>query len=209
MRTRIKFCGITTPEDAVTAARFGADAIGFVFYPSASAAIDAASAANASRVLPPFVATVALFVDADTSTVNEVIETVSPDYLQFHGGEDAAYCRQFGVPYIKACRVRSVDDIATVQAAHPDSRGILLDAHVEGVPGGTGKSFDWSCIPSSNANQPFIVAGGLTAGNVGDLIRRVHPWGVDVSGGIAVDGNRQRKDWDKMAAFSQAVRDAN
>lgn len=208
MRTRIKFCGITCAEDAGAAAAAGADAVGFVFYPPAAAAVDAETAAAIAAQLPPFVATVALFVNHSAGEVERITSILRPQWLQFHGDEDAAYCRQFGMPYIKACRVRAAEDIAATVAAHPDAAGLLLDAHVEGLPGGTGQSFDWSLLPPQ-ADKPLIVAGGLTQATVGELVRRQQPWGVDTSTGVAEDSNRRRKNSDKMQAFVREVYEAN
>lgn len=209
MRTRIKFCGITNPACAAAAARAGADAVGFVFYPPAPVAVDAEAAARAAAALPPFVAKVALFVDAEVDTVRRVVEVLRPQYLQFHGGEDAAFCRQFNTPYIKARRVRAAADIRAARAEHPDCCALLLDAYADDKPGGTGKTFDWSLLPSGGGGAPLIVAGGLTAENVGGLIRAARPWAVDVSSGVAEDGNRRRKNYDKMKSFYANVRDAD
>lgn len=208
MRTRIKFCGITCVEDALAAAAAGADAVGFVFHTPAAAAVDAATAGAIATRLPPFVAAVALFVNHSCSEVENIIHTVRPQWLQFHGDEDATHCRQFGLPYIKACRVRAAGDIEAMTAAHPDAAGILLDAHVPGIPGGTGQTFDWSLLPPQ-PDKPLIVAGGLTATLVGQLVRQCRPWGVDTSTGVAEDNNRRRKNSDKMQAFVREVYEAN
>lgn len=215
MRTRVKFCGISAAADAAAAARAGADAIGFVFYAPAAAAVTAAQAAAAAAALPPFVQTVALFVDAPAREVFAVQKTLRPHLLQFHGDETREFCAQFAQPYIKACRVRGAADITNTARAHPNCAALLLDAYVENRPGGTGQQFDWSHIPRAAAadnsppQPPLIIAGGLTAENVGALIRAARPWAVDVSGGICEDTNRRRKNWDKMTAFIRSVRHAD
>ena len=143
-RVRIKICGITRVEDALAAAAAGADAVGLVFFAGSKRCVDAARAREIVAALPPFVSAVGLFVNAGADEVRRVLDSVPLDLLQFHGDEDAAYCRRFGRPYLKAVRVRSADDICRAQAAYPDARALLLDAYVEGEYGGTGRSFDWS-----------------------------------------------------------------
>ena len=208
MRTRIKFCGITCATDAQAAAAAGADALGLVFYPPSPSAINIADAANILPAIPPFVEVIALLVNAAEEEVNHIIQQVRPSCLQFHGDEDAQYCRSFGLPYIKACRVQHRDDIVQTMREHDTARGILLDSKNQKQYGGSGKSFDWRLIPANNP-KPLIVAGGLSAQTVGALIRTHRPWAVDVSGGIAADDCRRRKDCDKMNAFIQQVQRAD
>ena len=207
-RTRVKFCGITCREDAHAAAEAGADSVGFLFYPPAPAALTAEEAAAAAAALPPFVSTVALFVNAAAEEVRRVITALNPALLQFHGDEAADFCRRFERPYLKACRVKNAEDIAAAAAAHPDCSGLLLDAYAEGCRGGSGQQFDWEHIPF-DCPLPLIIAGGLNADNVGDLIRAARPWGVDTSSGIAEINDRRRKNSDKMKAFMKSVRDAD
>ena len=206
-RTRVKFCGITNVEDALAAAHFGADAIGLVFYPPAATAMDLPSAAAIVRALPPFITPVALFVNAKATVVKEVITTVRPALLQFHGDESAEECAQYGVPYIKACRARDRQAVAETLAEHSGQAcGLLLDAAVKGQYGGSGQLFDWNLIPKESPLR-LIVAGGLTAATVGDLIRHHQPFAVDVSSGIAADDKR-RKNWDKMRKFMETINNA-
>lgn len=208
MRTRIKFCGIAGEEDARTAAQAGADAAGFVLYPPSPSAVGVEEAAAAARTLPPFVSAVTLFVNAEADFVKKAVREICPALLQFHGEEDAAYCESFGLPYVKACRVGEEGDVARVFREHPSARGFLLDAKAEGVYGGSGKSFDWRFIPR-DPPAPIIVAGGLRHEIVGDMIRAHRPWGVDVSGGVSRDGDRRRKDFEKMRRFAEEVRNAD
>ncbi|MGU9951299.1 MAG: phosphoribosylanthranilate isomerase [Gammaproteobacteria bacterium WSBS_2016_MAG_OTU1] len=207
-RTRIKFCGITCAEDAQAAAQAGADAIGLVFYPPAVVAITPQEAVDIAQAVPPFVAVVALFVNADTALVNEVVQSVRPSLLQFHGDEDPNYCQSFNTPYIKACRVQTPDDIRQSIKSHRNARGVLLDAKVEGMYGGSGRTFDWTMIPDA-ATMPLIIAGGLTAATVGELIIAHRPWAVDASSGVATDSDKRRKEYDKMTAFVKQVKDAD
>lgn len=207
-RTRVKFCGIGCGEDVAAAVAAGGDALGFVFYPPAEVAVTVAAAAAMVGGLPPFVTTVALFVNAEAALVEEVVRTVRPNLLQFHGDEEAGFCTRFGVPYVRACRVRTAADIAAAAAAHPAAVGILADAFVPGRRGGTGARFDWGLIPRGLA-VPLIVAGGLTAENVGGLVREVRPFAVDVSGGVAEMGCRRRKNFGKMRDFVKKVAEAD
>lgn len=207
MRTRVKFCGITCAEDAAAAAACGADAIGLNFHPPAAVAVSPDEAAGIARRLPPFVEVVALFVNAESAAVRAAADAARPHLLQFHGEEEAGFCMQFGVPYIKVCRVQSAEDIRRAAAAHPECRALLLDSHVAGTPGGSGRRFDWRLIPS-DLELPLIVAGGLTAENVGEVVRQVRPWGVDVSSGIAGE-NRRRKNQSRMRDFMRSVQHAD
>lgn len=202
MRTRVKICGITRAEDALEAARLGADAIGLVFYPPSPRAVTPAQAAEVVRELPPFVTRVGLFVNAEREDIAAAIETAQLDLLQFHGDESPAACRGHGRPWIKALRMAPEMDVAAQMARYPDAQGILLDAWRPGVPGGTGETFDWDRIPAQRP-RPLILAGGLAPENVAGAIRRVRPWAVDVSGGV--ERAKGIKDADRMAAFIREV----
>ena len=181
MRTRVKICGITRPEDARVAAEFGVDAIGLVFYPKSPRYVDAEQAKIIIAALPPFVTTVGLFMDADD--IASVVKSVSLDLLQFHGDECPADCGQYGLPYIKAVAMQDGIDYALYTASYPDAAGFLLDSHSTGQAGGTGKTFDWSQIPKKQ-DKPLILAGGLTPENVAEAISEVQPYGVDLSSGV-------------------------
>lgn len=202
---RSKICGITRVEDALAAAEAGADAIGLVFYARSPRAVSPRQAAEIVAALPPFVTSVGLFVDAERNLVEEVLDTVPLDLLQFHGNEEPAQCEGYRRPYIKALRVRSTADILHGAARYPGARGLLLDTYVEGVPGGTGLAFDWSLIPAGLA-RPLILAGGLTVENVRAAIGQVRPYGVDVSGGVEMA--KGIKDAARVRAFLDEVRRA-
>jgi phosphoribosylanthranilate isomerase len=205
VRTRIKICGITRPGDARAAADAGADAIGLVFYPPSPRFLSVERAVEIRDALPPFVQTVALFVNADAAQVSQVLGRVKPAMLQFHGEETPDFCAQFGVPFVKACRVRpGLDPVAYLQ---PFSRATawLVDSFVPEY-GGVGESFDWSLVPRSLA-RPLILSGGLHSANVAQAIRAVRPWGVDVSSGV--ESAKGVKDAAKMAAFVAEVRNAD
>jgi phosphoribosylanthranilate isomerase len=204
--TAIKICGLTREADALAAARLGAHALGFVFYSRSPRNVKPAQAASIVQRLPPFVTTVGLFVNADAEEVHGLLRTVPIDLLQFHGDEPPEYCAQFGRPYIKALRVRAGVDLLQYAQRYEGARGLLLDAFVEGTPGGTGSSFDWSLIPAS-LPLPVVLSGGLSAANVVAAIQRVRPCAVDVSSGVeAAPGI---KDAQKMQEFFQGVRNAD
>ena len=205
MRTRVKICGITRPADARAAADAGADAIGLVFYPPSPRYLSTERAAEIRDALPPFLQTVALFVNADAAQVSQVIGRVHPAMLQFHGDETAEFCAQFGVPFVKACRIRP--GIDALEYLRPFSRAAawLLDSFVPEY-GGIGESFDWSLVPAERS-RPLILSGGLDRGNVARAIRAVRPWGVDVSSGV--ESAKGIKDAAKMAAFIAEVRHAD
>lgn len=205
MRTRVKICGITRDEDALAAVEYGADAIGFVFYEPSPRHVTVERAASIALRLPPFVTTVALFVNAEADAIARVVGEVGVDLLQFHGQECAAYCAQHGRPWIRAVRMKPDTDLISAQAEFAAGRGLLLDAYRPGVPGGTGETFDWDRIPPQLAPR-IVLAGGLGPGNVGDAIRRVRPYAVDVSGGVEAD--KGIKDPDKIKAFIEEVRRA-
>ncbi len=202
MRTRVKICGITRPEDAGAAVRLGVDAIGLVFHPDSPRAVDLRRAVEIVRALPPFVTLVGLFVDPPQGRVETVLAALSLDLLQFHGRESAARCRGFGRPYIKALTAEVGSDIAARAAEYPDAVGILLDAEVDGRSGGTGRTFDWRWVPEG-LNRPLILAGGLCPENVAEAIRAVRPYAVDVSSGV--ESAKGIKDAARMAAFVRGV----
>lgn len=208
--TAIKICGITREQDALAAARSGANAIGLVFYAKSPRYVTPARAAQLIRALPPFVMSVGLFVDAPADEVHQTIATARVDLLQFHGHEPPAYCRQFGVPYLKALRVRPGLDLLQYARDYHDAKALLLDTYVEGTPGGTGAVFDWALIPQ-NLPLPVVLSGGLTPENVTSAVRAVKPWAVDVSSGVEIPGsaNKGIKDALKIAAFVTGVRNAD
>ncbi len=205
MRTRIKICGITRAQDGVAAARAGADAIGLVFYPPSPRFLSAERAREIRDALPPFVQAVALFVNADAAQVAQVIGRVHPSLLQFHGEETPEFCGQFGVPYVKACRVAQGVDLLEYLRPFSAASGWLLDAHVAEY-GGVGASFDWSLVPAALA-RPLVLSGGLTKGNVGAAVRRIKPWAVDVSSGV--ESAKGIKDAALIEAFIAEVRNAD
>lgn len=207
VKTRVKICGITRTADAAAAAQAGVDAIGLVFYPASPRFLSAERAREIRDALPPFVQTVALFVNADAASVAQVIGRVHPAMLQFHGDETPDFCAQFGLPYVKAYRTKSgATPGAALEYLRPFSRAAawLFDSHVPEY-GGVGESFDWSLVPATD--KPVILSGGLSQANVAAAIRRVRPWGVDVSSGV--ESAKGIKDAAKIAAFIAEVRNAD
>jgi phosphoribosylanthranilate isomerase len=205
MRTRIKICGITRAEDAVAAARCGADAIGLVFYPPSPRYLSTERAVELRDALPPFVQTVALFVNPDAAQVAQVLQRVRPGLLQFHGEETPDFCGQFGVPFVKACRMKPGGD--ALEYLRPFSRAAawLFDSHVPEY-GGVGEGFDLGLLPVVKEKR-VILSGGLSPASVAEAIRRVRPWGVDVSSGV--ESAKGVKDAAKIAAFVAEVRNAD
>jgi len=205
MNTRIKICGITRLEDALLAAQLGAHALGFVFYPSSPRALSPEQAREMIAALPPFVVSVGLFVNATPEAVRATLEVAPVNLLQFHGDESAAYCEQFGLPYLRAIRIKSDTDLLQYATEFRGAKALLLDTWVDGVPGGTGEQFDWGLIPH-NLPLPIILSGGLNAQIVTKAVQLVRPWAVDVSSGV--ERSKGIKDPIKMANFIQGVRDA-
>ena len=205
VRTRVKICGITRAADAIAAAGAGADAIGLVFYPPSPRFLSVERAREIRDALPPFVQTVALFVNADAAQVAQVIGRVHPAMLQFHGDETPQFCTHFGLPYVKACRVKAGVDALEYLRPFSGAAAWLFDSYVPEY-GGVGESFDLSLLPRS-PGRPVILSGGLTRENVAEAIRSVRPWGVDVSSGV--ESAKGLKDAAKIAAFIAEVRNAD
>ena len=182
VRTRIKICGIREALHGVVAADAGANAIGLVFYRDSPRYVTPGAAANVVAMLPPFVTSVGLFVDADDGKIHDALKTVRLDCLQFHGGETPEFCASFGIPYVRAVNMKEGVDLLEWAGRFSSARALLIDAHVPGIPGGTGQTIDWSAVPR-DLPMPLILSGGLTAENVGPAIRATRPWAVDVSSG--------------------------
>ncbi len=198
MAVRVKICGITRLQDLHAACQAGADALGFVFYEKSPRHVTLDVAAALVRELPPFVQSVGLFVNAEPAFVEAVLRVVPLDLLQFHGDETPAACERFGRPYIKAVRVTADTNLLKCAADFETARGLLLDAYVQGIPGGTGERFDWRLIPA-NMPKPIVLSGGLQPDNVIEAVQQVRPWAVDVSSGV--EASKGIKDPHKTAQF--------
>jgi phosphoribosylanthranilate isomerase len=218
MRTRVKICGITRVEDGIAAAAAGADAIGLVFWPGSPRCVREDEARSIVAALPAFVTVVGLFFDPNPDEVRGALAAVPLDVLQFHGDEAPALCTSFGRPYIKAVPVRPEINLLQYAARYPAALALLFDAFQPGgLPGGTGTTFDWARLPqplTDPMSRRLILSGGLTEHNVASAVRRLRPWGVDVSSGVeASDANgtprRGVKSEARIIAFIRQVRDAD
>lgn len=201
-RTRIKICGLKTIEQAQTVARCGADSIGLVFHQPSPRFIDIDQARAIRRALPAFVTVTALFLNEDQDWIDQVVNEVKPDCLQFHGTERPHDCRHWPLPYIKAIPMASVAEPQAFAEDYSDAQGFLLDSNAAGRQGGSGDTFDWSKIPS-DFRYPLILAGGLTPHNVAEAVAQVRPWAVDVSSGV--EKSRGVKDVSLIEHFCKEV----
>ena len=220
-RTRIKICGMTREQDVDAAVAAGADAVGFILYPSSARYVSADRAADLARRLPPFVTPVLLFVNEAPATIQAACGLVAAAVIQFHGDESVQDCLDASGngarPFLRAARIPLDDaqsfNLVNFASAYSSAQAILLDAHVEGYGGG-GKAFNWSRLPA-NVNAHLVLSGGLTPANVIDGIVQVRPrcksLAVDVSSGVELDGpgNRGVKDPEKIHRFVAAVRAAD
>ncbi len=200
---RTKICGITSIQDAQAAVDFGADALGFVFYPSSPRYIHPSDAAAIIHKLPPFVTCVGLFVNAEHEMLKKTVSDTGVDLVQFHGDESEYECGLSSKPWIKAIRVGEETDLAAEAKRYNAANSLLLDTMVRGSYGGTGKTFDWSLVPK-NIDKPIILAGGLDLENVIGAINVTSPYAVDVSGGVEL--KKGVKDHAKMEEFIKRVR---
>ena len=197
MRVKVKICGIRRPQDLRAAVAAGADALGFVFAPGSSRRLTVEEARVLVALVPAFISRVGLFMDQSQAEVEQVLQRVPLSLLQFHGREEAGFCRQFGLPYVKAVAMGS--DAAPERAARDfaDAAALLLDSHRAGGVGGTGQTFDWGGIP--RMPLPLVLAGGLTPENVRRAVQQVRPWAVDVSSGV--EDAPGEKNPEKMQTF--------
>ena len=206
MSTRVKICGITNLADAQAAVGAGADALGFNFYKKSPRSLSLIQAAEISRQLPPFVLRVGVFVNAPAELVLRAIRECGLTMLQFHGEETPEFCAQFGLMSMKAFRVRGPETLKELPPYQTDAW--LLDAFSSATFGGTGEKFNWElAVEAQKFGKPIFLAGGLTPENVVEAIRKVHPFGVDVSSGV--ESAPGRKDPAKLKAFLAAVREAD
>jgi phosphoribosylanthranilate isomerase len=202
MRTRIKICGITRIEDAAAAAAAGADAIGLVFYAASARAVSMETARGIAAVVPPFIARVGVFLNAEAAFVRKVLTCVPLEVLQFHGEEPPEVCESFGRPYVKAIAMGGDADIAHYMACYSSASGFLLDSHLPGQAGGSGAVINWARVPR-RSQRPLILAGGLSTDNVAQAMR-TRPYGVDISSGV--ERAKGVKDAAKIAAFINEVK---
>jgi phosphoribosylanthranilate isomerase len=201
---RVKICGITTVDDALSAVTAGADALGFVFFARSPRNVSPDEAAGIIRRLPPFVQTVGLFVNEDAETVNGIADRCGLDIVQLHGDESPAYCDLIHRRVLKAFRVR---DAASLEAmGNYRVAGYLLDAWKKDAYGGTGHTFDWELAKGAAVHGPLVLAGGLDPDNVAEAVRRVRPYAVDVSSGV--ESTPGKKDHEKVREFISRAKEA-
>ncbi len=223
--TLVKICGVTDPKHARAAAAFGADFVGMVFAPSRrqvtigqakriaaalrkeggclSPAASAAEVENAARARRPLL--VGVFADQDSDTINAIAEECGLDIVQLSGSEPWEMCGMIGRPVFKCMKVRPADAAATILGAAGEGGIVLLDPYVAGTYGGTGKTLDWRVAAEVAEERPTVLAGGLTPANVGEAVRTVRPWAVDVSSGVETEG---AKDTEKIREFIAAAKEA-
>jgi phosphoribosylanthranilate isomerase len=174
-----------------------------VFHRPSPRYIDPQDAAAIIRALPPFITSVGLFVDEPAEALTAILEQAGLDMLQFQGAEPPEFCSRFGRPFVRAVRMEEGTDLVEYALRFSRARALLLDAHVPGEAGGTGRTFDWTRVPRE-LPIPVILSGGLTPGNVGRAVREVRPWAVDVSSGV--ERSRGVKDPEKIVEFIRSVR---
>jgi phosphoribosylanthranilate isomerase len=214
--TRIKICGLSEIQHVLAAAEAGADFLGLVFAPSrrqvsAKKALQLVEAVCHVKTRP---AVVGVFVNSAAEEVNRIAECCHLDRVQLSGDENWDYCQKIERPIIKAVHVSNtsnpdeiVSEIAMGYQLLPQKNLIcLLDSKAGDIYGGTGQAFDWKLARKISARFPLLIAGGLTANNVGRLVKKTQPWGVDVSSGVETGG---QKDTAKIEAFIKAVRTAS
>ncbi len=204
--TAIKICGITNENDALAAVDAGADALGFMFYRKSPRAVEPKAVKAIVARLPPFVVPVGVFVNEEAKVVRDLMDECGLMLAQLHGDESAAYCEQLGRPVLKAFRLKNASTFLALAEyqGRAGVRGFLVDAYSEGAYGGTGQVTDWPLAAQVARTSRILLAGGLTAENVGAAIRAVQPYGVDVSSGVEREPGR--KDHGKVQAFIKAVR---
>jgi len=201
---RVKICGITRLTDALAAVRLGADALGFNFWPGSKRFIAPAQAREIIRALPPLVTTVGVFVDPSHEEATAAAGVSGVQVLQLHGDEPATLCRSFQLPVVKGVRVAGPGSLAALDA-YAGVSGFLLDAASPGY-GGSGLTFDWALARAAAARATVLLAGGLTPANVGQAVRAVRPYAVDVASGV--ESAPGVKDHQKLASFIAAARAA-
>jgi len=205
MAVIVKICGITNPGDGLAAAEAGADALGFVFCESSPRQVSLPQAAEIIRELPRLIVKVGVFVNAPEELVVRAMGECGLTLLQFHGEETPEYCRQFGLMSMKAFRIRDASSLEALPNYATDAW--LLDAYAPDRKGGTGEKFNWDlAVEAQRLGRPIFLAGGLTPGNVAEAVRKVRPYGVDVSSGV--EASPGKKDLEKVKAFIKAAKEA-
>jgi phosphoribosylanthranilate isomerase len=206
-RTRIKVCGITCQEDARMAVAAGADGLGFIFVEQSPRLVEPDMVRAITEELPPFVDRIGVFLDEEIDVIKEIVHYCHLTLVQLHGSESPEYCRKISSQVIKAFSIRTESDSEELAAYADAASGFLLDTYHKDMAGGTGKAFDWKLVEQVKPPGPVILAGGLTPENVGEAIRQVKPFAVDVNSGVEYQPGR--KDSDKLKNFAHEVRKAD
>jgi len=203
MMVKVKICGITNVDDAMAAVDFGADALGFVFYRGSPRYISSDDAAEIARKLPPFITRVGVFVDEKTEEIEKIIASTGIDIIQLHGEETPDMCR-FSRRIIKAIRVKSLESLDSLVNYKGRVSAFVLDTVAPDIVGGTGLIFNWDIAEYAKQFGRIILAGGLNPDNISEAVRRVRPYGVDVSSGIEL--KKGKKDHNKLKLFIERAK---
>ena len=202
--TKVKICGITNYKDASKSVDSGADALGFIFYKNSKRFIDPQEAYNIIRQLPPFVTKVGVFVNSSYREIIKITGDLAINTIQLHGDESPDFCARFKHTVIKALRIKDTEDLGEVDSF--PARAILFDTYSDKDYGGTGNTFDWNILKKLKTEKKTILSGGLNPDNVGEAIKTVRPYAVDVSSGV--EKSPGIKDHKKIQRFIEAVKNA-
>lgn len=202
---KVKICGITNREDALMACEMGADALGFIFYPKSPRFVSPEAAREIVIALPPFLTTVGVFVNRDIKEINEIMHYCRLNAVQLHGEESMDQCRDLSFKVIKACQVKEEQDLKGLTPFKGYVQAFLLDTKVEGLYGGTGRTFPWEIALKARTLGNIILAGGLNAENIKLAITTANPYGVDISSGV--EKSPGRKDREKLADLMREIRE--
>jgi phosphoribosylanthranilate isomerase len=205
MQIKVKICGITNIDDAVAAVDFGADALGFVFFKKSPRYISHVDAAAIINKLPSFTTTIGVFVNEKPEQVEKIIDLTHIDAVQLHGNEPPEMC-DISRRVIKAIRVKSLESLDPLINYKDKVSAFMLDTFTPDILGGTGQIFNWDIAVYAKQFGRIILAGGLTPDNVAAAIRRVRPYGVDVSSGV--ESKKGKKDHKKMKSFIERAKGA-
>lgn len=182
-RVRVKVCGMTEADQVERLVMLGVDAIGMILHADSPRLINIKQARRIRAVVPAFVSLVGVVVDCPSSTLKQLVEDVGLDLLQLHGNETPEFAESLSVPYIKAIRAHSLEQVAIEVNQFPSARAILLDPYVKGQAGGTGKQLDFSLWPKQ-CDKKLVLAGGLASGNIKAMVNQFKPFAVDLNSGV-------------------------
>lgn len=202
MKIKVKICGITNVDDAKAAARFGADAIGMIFYEKSPRFVSENKAKEIISHLPPLIVRVGVFVNPSRELVRQRIDSLNLDRVQFHGEESPAFCEEFGSRVIKAIQVKNMDSLSILKKYPANT--FLLDTYHKDLYGGTGQTFDWRLAVKAKDYGRLILSGGLSPENISQAIRSVAPYGVDISSGV--EETPGKKDHSKIKRLMEIIR---